>query len=127
VPRRTLYLLAARTGANTSDFGRLFDRADPGSIVDQRGQSVVAPQALFFLNDPLVHVLARDLAQRVAREAPADNEARLRRLYVRTLGRPPTRAESDLAAQLLRSGGNPESWRRYCHMILCTNEFLFLD
>src|SRR5262249_42978549 len=27
-PRRTLYLLSARTGANTSDFGRLFDRAD---------------------------------------------------------------------------------------------------
>ena len=29
VPRRTLYLMSARTGANTSDFGRLFDRADP--------------------------------------------------------------------------------------------------
>ena len=55
VPRRTLYLLSARTGASTSDFGRLFDRADPGSIVDRRGQSVVAPQALFFLNDPFVN------------------------------------------------------------------------
>ncbi len=64
VPRRTLYLFSARTGANTSDFGRLFDRADPGSIVAQRGQSVVAPQALFFLNDPLVSDLARSLAAR---------------------------------------------------------------
>ena len=41
-------------GPGTSDFGRLFDRADPGSIVGRRGESVVAPQALFFLNDPFV-------------------------------------------------------------------------
>ncbi|HEY3789147.1 MAG TPA: DUF1553 domain-containing protein, partial [Urbifossiella sp.] len=58
VPRRTLYLMSARTGANTSDFGRLFDRADPSLIVAQRGQSIVAPQALFFLNDPFVSGIA---------------------------------------------------------------------
>ena len=62
MPRRTLYLQSARTGANTSDFGRLFDRADPGSIVAQRGQSTAAPQALFFLNDKFVSGIARDLA-----------------------------------------------------------------
>ncbi len=59
VPRRTLYLMSVRTGPSSSDFGRLFDRADPGSIVAQRGQSIVAPQALFFLNDPFVSDLAR--------------------------------------------------------------------
>jgi hypothetical protein len=126
VPRRTLYLMAARTGANTSDFGRLFDRADPGSIVDQRGQSVVAPQALFFLNDPVVQAWARELAARVAREAPADSEARLRRLYALTLGRPPTRAEIDLGVQLLGVGG-ADAWESYCHMLVCTNEFIYLD
>ena len=66
VPRRTLYLMSARTGANTSDFGRLFDRADPSLIVAQRGQSVVAPQALFFLNDPFVSGVAKNLAARDA-------------------------------------------------------------
>ncbi len=55
ISRRTLYLMSARTGANTSDFGRLFDRADPCSIVDRRGQSIIAPQALFFLNDATVN------------------------------------------------------------------------
>src|SRR5207248_11725178 len=68
-PRRTLYLMSVRTGPSASDFGRLFDRADPGSIVDRRSESVTAPQGLFFLNDPLVLGLARDLAARVAREA----------------------------------------------------------
>src|SRR5262249_27629850 len=100
-PRRTLYLMSVRTGPATSDFGRLFDRADPGAIIDQRGESVVAPQALFLLNDPAVTAWARALAARVSREAPAGNEARIRHLYGLVLGRPPTRAEIDLGTQLL--------------------------
>ena len=126
-PRRTLYLMSVRTGPSNSDFGRLFDRADPGSIVDRRGESVVAPQALFFMNDPAVAKWSRDLAARVAREAPAGNEARIRHLYVLTLGRPPTRAELDLGIQLLSPGNHAVSWERYCHMIVCTNEFVYVD
>jgi hypothetical protein len=74
----------------------------------------------------VVRALARDLAARVAREAPADNEARLHRLYILTLGRPPTRAEIELGVQLLGTGG-AGAWEQYCHMILCTNEFVYLD
>jgi hypothetical protein len=127
VPRRTLYLLSARTGANTSDFGRLFDRADPGSIVDRRGESIVAPQALFFLNDPFVSAAARELASRLAREVPAGGEARVRRLYALALGRPPTREELDLGLGLLVPDGEADPWARYCQVILCTNEFVYLD
>lgn len=125
VPRRTLYLLSARTGS-TSDFGLLFDRADPGSIVDRRGQSVVAPQALFFLNDRLVDDCARALAARVAREARVDDESRVRRLYVVALGRPPTRKEIDLGSRLVGTDAS-DAWERYCHLILCTNEFVYVD
>jgi hypothetical protein len=127
VPRRTLYLLSARTGANTSDFGRLFDRADPGSIVAQRGQGTVSPQALFFLNDPFVGDLARALADRVLREVPANFEARIRRLYLLTLGRPPTEQEIEMGMELLNSVAAGDPWERLCHLILCTNEFVYLD
>jgi hypothetical protein len=126
-PRRTLYLMSARTGANTSDFGRLFDRADPGSIVAQRGQSVVAPQALFFLNDPLVNDLARALAARVAKEAPEGNRERIARLYALTLARSPTPAELDFGLKMLAGPGPGDAWERYCHLVLCTNEFMYLD
>ena len=57
-------------GPSSTDFGRLFDRADPGSIVAGRGESVVAPQALFFLNDPFVNEMARALAARIASDEP---------------------------------------------------------
>jgi hypothetical protein len=129
VPRRTLYLMSARTGANTSDFGRLFDRADPSLIVGRRGQSVVAPQALFFLNDPFVSGTAKALAARIVREAPANTEARIKHLYALVLGRAPTKAELDLGAKRLgpAAPGAPDPLERYCHLILCTNEFLYID
>jgi hypothetical protein len=126
-PRRTLYLLSARTGANTSDFGRLFDRADSGSIVDVRGQSIGAPQALFFLNDPFVNDIASALAARIVRESSASEQARIERLYVLALGRPPTLAELELGRQLLAQAGKADSWERYCHLVLCTNEFVYVD
>jgi hypothetical protein len=126
-PRRTLYLQSARTGANTSDFARLFDRADPGASVGQRGQTVVAPQALFFLNDPQVADLSRALAGCVAREAPDGRPARIRHLYALVLGRRPSKAEVELGERLLAASGDASTWERYCHLILCTNEFVYLD
>ena len=42
----------------------------PARSSPARGESVVAPQALFFLNDPFVSEMARALAARVAREEP---------------------------------------------------------
>jgi hypothetical protein len=125
--RRTIYLMSARTGANTSDFGRLFDRADPNLIVAQRGQSVVAPQALFFLNDPFVTESAKALAARILREAPGNSEARIRHMYALTLSRLPTRAELDLGMQLLAPAAGSDALERYCLLVLCTNEFLFID
>jgi hypothetical protein len=127
VPRRTIYLMSARTGANTSDFGALFDRADPTSIVERRGVSTVAPQALFFLNDPFVAVQARALAGRLAREAPGGPGDAIGRLYAIVFGRPPTREEESIGLRLLAPAADVSPLERYCHMVLCTNEFLYID
>lgn len=126
--RRTLYLMSARTGANTSDFGRLFDRADPGSMVAKRDRSTVAPQALFFLNDPFVQSIARSLSERLVRDAGNDPEARIRHLYALAFGRPPHPVELELGKELTADGAGPDKgippWERYCQLILSTNEFL---
>jgi mono/diheme cytochrome c family protein len=127
VPRRTLYLSSARTGASTSDFGRLFDRADPGSIVDRRSDSLVAPQALFFMNDPFVDEQARALAARLAREVPGGGRPRIERLYALAFGRPPRSAETELGLRLIAGGGDVDPWARYCLIILASNEFLYVD
>ncbi len=127
VSRRTVYLQSVRTGPGATDFGRVFDRADPGSIVGKRGESVVAPQALFFLNDPFVNEIARAVAARIASEVTAAGEPRIGRLYAVALGRPPTREEMELGSRFLARRAGDREWERYCQLIICQNEFLYID
>ena len=54
-------------------------------------------------------------------------EARIRHLYTLTLGRLPTTAELDLGKEILAPAAGPDPWERYCLLILCTNEFLYID
>jgi hypothetical protein len=126
-PRRTVYLLSVRTGGSSSSFGALFDRADPGAIVEKRGSSTTAPQALFFLNDPFVADQARALAGRVARKAPGGPETKIQALYEIVFGRPATRAEVALGLRLLAAPAEGDPLERYCHMVLCSNELLYVD
>ncbi|HKI21433.1 MAG TPA: DUF1549 domain-containing protein, partial [Isosphaeraceae bacterium] len=51
-PRRLIYLRTSRT--DRSDFGSLFDRANPALHVERRTISTVAPQALYLMNHPLI-------------------------------------------------------------------------
>ena len=126
-PRRSLYLMATRTGAKTTGFGALFDGADCGAIVEARKASTVAPQALFLLNDPFILDLADALAARVALDRPErDLQSRLERLHALLFGRLPTDEERTLAGQFLAESGS-DGWARLCHLLLCSNEFIHVD
>ena len=128
VPRRTLYLMSVRTGSKTADFNSLFDGPDGGGILERRNQSIVAPQALYLLNDPLLDDVSAALAARLAREVPSDrDDERIARLYELALGRAPTPAEFDIGRQLVADPAVKEAWARYCRVILCTNEFVYVD
>ena len=127
VPKRTLYLSSTRTGAGTSDFGRLFDHADPGSIVAQRDESIVAPQSLFFLNDPFVREQAEALATRVAREESGDDRSRIRRVSAIVFGRDPSIDEINIGLHFLALTNNNEAWIRYSLIQLASNEFIYVE
>jgi hypothetical protein len=128
VPRRSVYLMSVRTGAKAADFNPLFDGPDCSAIVEQRSQSTVAPQALFLLNDPFVMDMAGALAERVAQEVPSvEQEPRIDRVYQIAIGRPPTAAEIEIARDLLGQQPDADAWTRFCHVILCTNEFIYVD
>ena len=126
-PRRTIYFQTVRTGPAAHDFNRLFDRADPGSIVPVRGESTVAAQALFFLNDPFVQEVASALAARVLRDAPGKPRDRIRVLYALTVGRSPTPAELEVGLKMLGSSRGVDVLTQYCQLILCSNEFIYLE
>ncbi|MDB5345108.1 MAG: Protein of unknown function (DUF1553)/Protein of unknown function (DUF1549)/Planctomycete [Schlesneria sp.] len=127
-PRRTLYLMAVRTGAKTAEFSSLFDSADCSGIVERRTETIVAPQALFLMNDSLVIELAKSLGNRIAHEVPAgDYRLRIQRLYEITLCRLPTDEEIEVGLQLLADRTRSDAWSNYCRVVLCTNEFMFVD
>jgi hypothetical protein len=127
-PRRSLYLMAVRTGAKSAEFAPLFDAPDCSAIVERRTESIVAPQALFLLNDPLVADLAKALAERIVREVPAGAvRERIQRLYEITLSRHPTADELEIGLQFLGEQPAADAWARYCQLIVCTNEFMYVD
>lgn len=127
-PRRSLYLMSTRTGAKTADFGSLFDAPDCSGIVERRNESIVAPQALFLMNDPLVTELATALSERIVREiAGENNQDRIHRLYLVALGRLPTDEELAIGLQILSIPSQSSNWPGYCRLVLSTNEFMFVD
>ena len=74
-------------------------------------ESIVAPQALFLMNDPLVTKLAAALAERVARESAGGTDRdRIARLYQIALARLPTEAEVEIGLQFLASQPQPSAW-----------------
>ncbi|HEY2155128.1 MAG TPA: PSD1 and planctomycete cytochrome C domain-containing protein [Isosphaeraceae bacterium] len=124
VPRRTLYLMTIRS--DRSSFGPLFDAADSTAMVDKRVVSTVAPQALFLLNNPFVFDQARAFAERVRREA-GTTEARVDRAYRLAFGRAATAEEIGVGRGIVGAENDPPAWAGYAHVLLCANEFLFIE
>jgi hypothetical protein len=124
-PRRTLYLMTIRS--DRSGFGPLFDSADPTASVDRRTVSTVAPQALFLLNNPFVLEQTRALAQRIL-GADKDDRARIRHVYLLLYGRDPLAEEERIGLEFLKRGATPEkAWMEYGQVLLCANEFIYVD
>ena len=103
----------------------LFDAADPNAIVEQRNISTVAPQALFLLNNPFVLEQAKAVAERLRSEAPGEATGKVQWLYRVLYGRSATEHELRLASSMLHDGEN--DWLDYCHLLLCANEFAYID
>jgi hypothetical protein len=136
LPRRTLYLMTVRS--DRSSFRELFDAADPTAITDKRVVSTVAPQALFLLNHPFALEQTKQLIKRVVQEAPADDSGKIERLYSLLYGRPPSTEEANIGFSFLaqaRSAPNVPgngtktniAWEEYCQVLLCANEFIYVD
>ncbi len=134
--RRTVYLTTIRS--DRSNFRALFDAADPNAIVEKRLDSTVAPQALFMLNHPFALAQTKALVRRVQAAVPADDGARITWLYRQLYGRPPTAPETDLGRQALAlaraqnpattaATPNDLAWEQYCQLLLCANEFVYVD
>jgi hypothetical protein len=133
--QRSVYLMTQRLKRHP--FLALFDGADPNSSTADRRGTTVPTQALFFLNDPLIHSAAAKWSVRLQQQAVADRD-RIRIAWNTALSREPETAELDDALSFLDayrsqtgSSGNSETQSEALAALLRTligsNEFLHVD
>ena len=123
--RRSIYLQTARW--DRSNFATLFDAANPDASVEARSVSTVAPQALFLLNSGFILDQAGHLTDRLMREVPEETpdaeSVRIAQAYRLLFGRLPSDEERIIARQVVVQG----DWKELAHVLLCSNEFVYVD
>ena len=129
-PGRTAPDVVPSVGAHGPELDRLRPAVRPRrSRLDRRGARRVGrgPAGLVFLNDPFVSEIARALAARVAREEPGAARGPHPPALRPRPGPAPAPAELELGLRLLAAEGGVDPWERYCQLILCQNEFIYMD
>ncbi len=134
---RSVYLMTQRIQRHP--YLAIFDGADPAASTAARLTSTTPLQALFFLNDGVVHEQAEGMAKRLIREA-ADDTGRVKLAYQLTLGRPAATAEIDAALEFIRTvraqkdgevdeskSADATAWKAFCRALFRLNEFVYVD
>ena len=126
LPRRSVYIQTRRFMRNL--YTTLFDAANPEQPVAQRSVSTTAPQALFLLNNEFVKQQAQALAARLAAEVPQDGPERVQRAYEVLFARPASDMETAIAEEFLsQAADRQEGWIDYAQLLLCSNEFFYVN
>lgn len=123
--RRTLYGTVKRRELN--DILRLNDFPDPTTHNPTRLPTTTPLQQLFTLNSPLLQQQAAALVKRLHADVPGSDEQRIRRVYPLLFGRPATEREVRLGLEFVAGGSAQRMWEQYAHVLLSSNEFLFVD
>jgi len=120
--RRTVYAYVSRR--QIDPMLALFDFPNPNSTSEQRLQTTVPLQKLFFMNSPFVIAQSDALATRVA-TISSNDEQRITATYRFVLQRGPTAEERKLAHEFI--GGNAGAWAQFTQVLLSSNEFTYLN
>lgn len=133
--KRSVYLMTQRLKRHP--YLALFDGADPNASTAGRLGTTVPTQALFFLNDPMIHAKADKWAGRLLAAAPEDSQ-RLDLAWRHAFGRLPTETERAESVEFLAAyrtelvAANMDniqqrSFAAYLRTLIGSNEFLHVD
>jgi hypothetical protein len=120
IHRRSIYRFLVRS--QQQPWMASLDCADPSMLVEKRNQTITPLQALAQLNNPLMVVMARHFAERVAAAAP-DPAAQIATACRLALQREPTLMEQASLTAYAATHGLANA----CRLILNLNEFTFVD
>jgi cytochrome c553 len=126
--RRTIYATVHRR--DMSPTLMVHDFPDPTQHSPQRTATITALQGLYALNGPLVLRQAKALTDRLWQDVPDNELGRITRAYWLLFSRKPTANELDLGKSFLAHRAGQEHvarWQQYLHVLLASNEFIFVD
>ena len=134
-PRRSVYLRVKRSeliGMMTT-----FDAPEPTQSIGERISTTVPTQALAMMNSPFVRQQAERMAQRVRASPGVALTAAIERAFQLAFSRLPSAAESGrmlsfVDEQRAALGGAPDQTTQaalveLCQVMLCLNEFVYVD
>jgi hypothetical protein len=136
--RRGIYLQQQRKVIVTHLENFDFPQMNPNCV--ERRDSIVAPQALYLMNNGMVQELASHFAQRVRKET-TDPAKQIELVYWHAYSRPPSQEEITLGVDSLArlrarwidlrpnqvKEASVQALVSYCHVILNSAEFVYID
>jgi hypothetical protein len=131
VKRRTVYLPLRRS--NLPTLLNLYDFGDATTVNGKRALTNVAPQALFMMNSEFVTERAKTVANALLEEASLSDRQRLERMFVKVLDRMPEADEIDAAFTYMTryrekfQADSAAAWRSFLHILLTSNEFIYVE
>lgn len=120
---------------NAQDFLGNFDGPSHDDLIDRRTVSISATQALFLMNSRSVHSnIAKGLTDRHRTKEHRGLASLLTPIYLENLGRRPTDADRAFAETLVTTRRSTKGNEKHIseineiiHLLLCSNEFLYLE
>jgi cytochrome c553 len=124
--RRSVYLPVVRS--MEYELFKAFDYIDASLDMPKRTATVVAPQALYVMNSPLVMEMAEGFAERLLNMDVSD-EQRVRIAFEKAYSRLPNQKELGQALAFIESEEDrlAEHWANLCHVMLASSEFLYIN
>jgi hypothetical protein len=134
--RRSLYLPIVRN--NVYDVFQLLDYPDAAVPNGDRATTTIAPQALLMMNSEFVAKCSADLAEILLSQFSDSDTSRIRTAYAHAYGREATDGEVASSLTFLRQLDQAlastesenvrrrKTWESLCHVILSSNEFIYI-
>ena len=134
-PRRSVYLRVKRS--ELIPLMTIFDAPEPTQSIGERISTTVPTQALAMMNSPFVRQQAEKLASRIRPSKDSPLSAAVDRAYQMAFARMPTDPERNrmlafVEEQRAAMGGDAvvatdKALIEFCHVLLCLNEFVYID
>jgi mono/diheme cytochrome c family protein len=134
--RRSVYFTIKRSQLVSSM--QLFDAPQALSSTGNRPTTTVAPQALLLMNSPQMRDFAAALAKRATASSESSLEESISQAYWLALSRPPSSEELNEAVGFIQqqeatyqaaenSDAATMALADFCQILMCLNEFVYLD